>query len=139
MEYDLNRFIKAQNEYYDIALTEIKNGKKESHWIWYVFPQIEGLGKSFKSKYYGIKGIEEAKEYYKNEELKYHLLEISNALLKINDDIVNIVGHIDALKICSCMTLFNNVDPNNKVFKNVIDKFYNGNFDIQTLKIIKCK
>ena len=135
--YNLNRFIEAQNKNYNVALNEIKNGKKLTHWIWYIFPQLKELGFSNTSLYYGISSIEEAKEYLKNEYLNNHLIEITEALLNLeNKDIVEVLGYPDNLKVKSCMTLFYYAS-NNEIFKKVIDKFYNGEFDINTVKLIK--
>ena len=133
----MKKFLDAQEDDYEIALNEIKNGYKRSHWIWYIFPQIAGLGHSSTAQYYSIKDLDEAKEYLKNEILRSRLIEISSELLKLNDSIDNIMGYPDNLKLCSCMTLFYEADPNIDVFKKVIDKFYNGNFDENTLNIIK--
>ncbi len=133
----MKKFLDAQEDDYEIALNEIKNGHKRSHWIWYIFPQIAGLGHSSTAQYYSIKDLDEAKEYLKNEILRSRLIEISSELLKLNDSIDNIMGYPDNLKLCSCMTLFYEADPNIDVFKKVIDKFYNGNFDENTLNIIK--
>lgn len=135
--YDLDRFIKAHKKDYDIALKEIQNGKKQSHWMWYIFPQLRDLGHSTTAKYYGIKNKEEALAYLKNELLKKHLIEISEAVLKINDDIKNIFGYPDYLKLKSCMTLFYIVDPSINVFNSVIEKFYNGELDINTINLLK--
>ena len=135
--YNIDRFIEAQERDYSIALNEIRNGKKTSHWIWYIFPQIKGLGYSSISKYYGIDGIEEAREYYNNEYLRNHLIEISNALLDNDNSALNIFGSIDSLKVKSCMTLFELVDPKEKIFKEVLHKLYNDERDEKTLEIIK--
>jgi uncharacterized protein (DUF1810 family) len=133
----MKKFLDAQEDDYLVALNEIKNGHKRSHWIWYIFPQIDGLGHSSIAKYYSIKDLEEAKEYLNNEILRSRLIEISNELLKLNDSIDNIMGYPDNLKLCSCMTLFYEADPSIDVFKKVIDKFYNGKFDENTIRILK--
>lgn len=138
MEFDLDRFVRAQEENYAKALEEIKDGYKRTHWIWYIFPQIKELSVSATSKYYGLDGIEEATEYYNNEYLKNHLLEISKALLEVkNSDIEDIMGYPDYFKVRSSMTLFGNVDPEEPVFHDVIDKYYDGIEDEITLKYIK--
>ena len=133
---ELNRFIKAQEKYYQIALQEIKNGHKQTHWIWFIFPQLKELGQSDTALYYGIKGLIEAKQYLKNEYLKHNLIEISENLLKINKNIEEIVNYPDNLKIKSSMTLFHIAGPNINTFKKVIDKFYNQELDNQTISII---
>jgi uncharacterized protein (DUF1810 family) len=134
--YDLDRFINAQKDYYDTAYKEIKSGKKRSHWIWFIFPQIRGLGFSYDANYYGIKSKLEGLAYYNNDYLRNNLINITNALLENNNDIIDIVGYPDNLKIKSSMTLFYSV-TNNIIFKNVIDKFYNGEFDDLTIKILE--
>ena len=138
MEFDLERFIKAQNGYdgYATALKEIKNGHKTSHWIWYIFPQMRGLGQSNTSYFYGIISLDEAKAYLENDILRERLIEISSALLENDGDIINIVGYIDSQKIRSCMTLFHQADPNIGIFQKVIDKFYSGIHDRNTLYLL---
>lgn len=132
---NIERFIKAQQEIYQTALQEIKNGQKTSHWMWYIFPQIEGLGESTTSKYYAIKNLEEAKKYLQNEQLKNNLIEITKELLK-HDNIKEILGYTDYLKLKSSMTLFNIIEPNT-IFQQVLDKYYNSQKDELTLLIIK--
>ena len=137
MKYDIDRFVEMHELYYQVALTEIKDGHKRSHWMWYIFPQLKGLGHSSKSEYYGLSGIEEVKEYMSNEYLKNNMIEICNELLKLNDDIDNIFGYPDNLKLKSSMTLFEHVFPKETVFKKIIDKFYNGERDKITLKYVE--
>lgn len=137
MNSDLSRFIKAHHENYNRALQEIKNGQKQSHWMWYIFPQIKGLGVSEISKYYAINSLEEARLYLENEVLNAHLIEISKALLELKtSDPTLVFGDIDALKLNSSMTLFNYVS-NNELFAKVIDKFFNGIKDQNTIRIIE--
>ena len=137
MNYNIDRFIKPHERYYDIALLEIKEGRKRSHWMWYIFPQLKGLGNSNISEFYGIENLDEAKEYYNNKYLRDHLIEISNALLSLdNNDITSIFNYPDNLKLKSSMTLFMLVDPNELVFSKVLDKYYNGEKDINTINII---
>ena len=138
MNYNLERFINAQKEDYDIALSEIKRGYKQCHWMWYIFPQLKGLGMSATAEYYGLDGLEEAKAYYDNDYLKNNLLEITNALVQLDSsDIESILGYPDNLKLKSCMTLFELVAPNDKVFSDVLDKFYSGNRDQKTIDLVK--
>lgn len=134
---ELNRFIAAQDKSYSMALEEIKSGKKISHWMWYIFPQLVDLGRSSTAKYYGIKGKEEAEEYISNELLRKRLIEISEALYNIDDDISNILGSPDDLKLKSCMTLFKYVSPDIDIFDKVLKKFYNGNEDEITINILE--
>lgn len=136
--FDIQRFIKAQDSYnsYNIALNEVRNGRKRTHWIWYIFPQIAGLGQSCTSKFYGIQSLSEAKAYLENELLRNRLLEITSALLEQNDSAQNIFGGLDAMKVCSSMTLFDLIAPNN-IFEKVLDKFYDGKKCKRTLSILK--
>ncbi len=129
----LDRFIKAQENTYLVALKEIKNGRKQSHWMWYIFPQIKGLGMSETSRYYGIDGEEEAKAYLDNEILGSRLREITSELLKLNiDNPVDIFGTIDTMKLKSSMTLFDYVSDD-KIFSQVLNKYYNGEIDEKTI------
>lgn len=122
----LQRFIEAQNDSYDQALKEIRNGRKLTHWIWYIFPQIKGLGFSYNSEYYGITSLQEAKDYLENELLRKRLFEITESLLMHKGkDIESIMGDIDALKLKSSMTLFDAVQPDD-IFGEVLDEFYGG-------------
>ena len=128
-EYDIQRFIKAQEQSYDgykQALSEIQQGRKTSHWIWYIFPQIKGLGHSYMSEFYGISCLAEAQEYMSNEVLSARLREITNALLSHKDKTSKeILGYIDDMKVRSCMTLFDAVCPDG-IFREVLNQFYGG-------------
>lgn len=131
--YYLFRFVKAQAQSYHIALNEIEAGKKQSHWMWYIFPQLKGLGHSSFSEYYSISGIAEATAYLNHQYLGAHLREITEALLKHEGkSAVDIMGGTDALKLRSCMTLFDLVSPND-IFRKVIDTFYSGKLDLITM------
>ncbi len=123
--YDLERFIEAQKYDYDGALREIQNGLKQGHWIWYVFPQIKGLGHSYNSEFYGIRSKEEAKAYLEHPVLGVRLREITQALLDCSKSADDIFGYPDVLKVRSCMTLFDLVSPND-IFNDVLYKFYEG-------------
>ncbi len=137
---NLEKFIIANQRFFNTALEEIKGGKKYSHWIWFIFPQLKDLGSSDTALFYGINNIEEAKEYLNNEYLKNNLITISKALLELNsDNPTEILGYPDDLKVQSCMTLFYSADSSIQVFKDVIDKYYNGNFDENTLNILELK
>lgn len=139
MENRLDRFLTAQERSYEAALSEIKNGRKRSHWMWYIFPQIAGLGMSSTAQYYSIADIEEAREYITHPVLGARLLEISRALLALDgSDATAVMGYPDDLKLRSSMTLFAQVseDP---VFNAVIDKFYSGRPDTRTLHILGVK
>lgn len=138
MAYELERFIVAQERDYATALKEIKSGCKRSHWMWYIFPQISGLGHSPIAKKYEIVDLGEAKAYMENAYLRNNLVEISKALLECgNDDIEDIMGFPDNLKLCSSMTLFELVAPEVKVFGEVLDKFFDGNRDGRTIEIVR--
>ena len=127
--YDLDRFVNAQDSEtytYADALNEIKEGHKQGHWIWYVFPQIKGLGHSYKSEFYGISSKEEAKVYLEHPILGKRLRDITQALLDCNNpSAFNILGFPDVLKVQSCMTLFDMVSPGD-IFNNVLNRYYEG-------------
>lgn len=129
----VERFVKAQEESYQQALTEIKNGRKLSHWMWYVFPQLKGLGRSEIARYYGIANRQEAKAYLAHPLLGSRLLEISGELLKLESrDATAVFGKPDDVKLKSSMTLFYLVDGN-PTFKAVLDKFFGGQLDEVTV------
>ena len=137
MGYDLNRFRKAQDKDYDLALSEIKAGRKRSHWIWYIFPQLKGLGMSSLAEYYGLQDLDEAKAYLADPVLRERLIEISGALLALDSsDPVSVMGFPDDLKLRSCMTLFSEADPEETVFQKVLNKFYNGRKDERTIQLL---
>lgn len=134
----LQRFIEAQQSDYENALSEIKNGRKRSHWMWYIFPQIHGLGFSETSRFYAIKNKNEAAAYLHHPLLGKRLIEISNALLDLNsDDAHSVFGTPDDLKLKSSMTLFASLPETDPVFQSVLKKFFNGKKDEKTLRIIE--
>lgn len=134
----LDRFLEAQERMYETALKEIKNGEKESHWMWYIFPQLRGLGRSQMAYTYGINGLEEAKAYLDHSVLSARLIEISEALLEHKDqDIEDILGDIDAMKLRSSMTLFAFISKDASTFQRVLDCFYDSEMDEQTIKLTK--
>ena len=136
--YNLKRFLDAQENAYAGALTEIRQGRKQGHWMWYIFPQISGLGYSETAKFYAIQDLTEAEAYLAHPTLRSRLIDISNAFLEIDGKSANaILGSPDDLKMKSSMTLFGlppNTDP---VFQAVLDKFFNGGQDAKTLVIVK--
>ncbi len=137
-ENNLKRFTDAQAASYATALSEIKSGKKRSHWMWYIFPQIQGLGFSETSKFYTIKDLIEADEYLKHPILGSRLIEICNALLALESNNANrILGSPDDMKLQSSMTLFSSLPDAEPVFQSVLEKFFGGEKDNQTLRIIK--
>ena len=133
----LNRFIDAQEEDYDMAFQEISNGRKRNHYMWYIFPQIKGLGRSSTARYYGIDDLKEAREYMENEYLANNLINICSQLLKLEtNNPVTIFGPIDSKKLRSSMTLFELVSDN-EVFSLVLEKYFNGKRDELTLNLVK--
>lgn len=129
---ELDRFIKAQELDYNIALSEMKSGRKRSHWMWYIFPQIKGLGFSSTAQYYAIQNKKEAEEYLAHPVLGKRLLEISEVLLQIeSSDASRVMGYPDDMKLKSSMTLFYLVSGND-IFKQVLDKFFDGEIDKKT-------
>jgi len=133
MELTLDRFRIAHKDSYETALREIKAGRKESHWMWYIFPQLKGLGRSTMAMYYEIQNKAEALAYWADPVLRSHMTEICQELLKLNDPIDRILGFPDNLKLRSCMTLFWLVTEE-PVFRDVLDKFYDGSMDGYTLQ-----
>lgn len=136
---DFDRFLEAQQYDYEIAKEELLRGRKQSHWIWYIFPQLKGLGMSYYSDFYGIKDLKEAKEYYRHPILGKRLSELTQLLLDLNsDDIETIMPYPDYLKLRSSMTLFYKASGN-KIFMDIIDKYFDGKFDQKTLELLKEK
>lgn len=134
---DLTRFLEAQNKLYLKALTEISKGKKETHWMWFIFPQLKGLGKSEMSKLYAIENLKEAEAYLNHPVLGKHLIEVSKILLSFKmKSAEGIFGELDARKLHSSMTLFGLTNNNDPVFQEVLDAFFSGKFDPLTLSLI---
>jgi uncharacterized protein (DUF1810 family) len=134
---NLERFIDAQLSVYPTAFSEVKNGRKQSHWMWFIFPQIKGLGLTETSMFYGIKDLNEANEYLSHPVLGSRLIEISNELLKLpGSDARQIFGTPDDLKLKSSMTLFAAIPNTNPIFEQVLEKFYGGTVDQKTLTIL---
>ena len=138
MAYDLFRFHRAQARDYAQALAEIRAGRKRSHWIWYIFPQILGLGFSSTSEFYAIRDLGEAKAYLADPVLRARLLEISGALLELDSsDPSAVMGYPDDLKLKSSMTLFELAEPDCPVFPSVLEKFYGGERDRRTIRLAR--
>ena len=134
MDDGLNRFLSAQARDYDRALAEIRAGKKVSHWIWYIFPQLKGLGYSTNATYYGIRDLREAMDYLEHPILGPRLVEISQALLKhAHKTAAAIMGSPDDVKLRSSMTLFSLVPGADPVFLQVLDQFFQGQKDEKTM------
>lgn len=136
MNQGLERFLKAQESDYQIALEEIQSGQKISHWMWYIFPQLKELGYSSTAKFYGINGRKEAEEYMDHPILGKRLKEISSELLKLEScDAGYVMGYPDDMKLKSSMTLFLEVSGE-MLFQQVLDKFFDGEEDLQTMKLL---
>ncbi|GAA4365263.1 DUF1810 domain-containing protein [Hymenobacter saemangeumensis] len=133
----LQRFLDAQQKDYATALAELKRGYKQSHWMWYIFPQIQGLGFSSTAQYYAIRDAQEAQAYARHPVLGPRLLEISETLLALpNNDANDIMGSPDDLKLRSSMTLFASLPGAHPVFQQVLDKFFRGRPDEKTLGLL---
>lgn len=138
MAADLSRFLKAQERDYAQALREIQSGHKRSHWMWYIFPQIQGLGFSSTAQFYAIENLQEAKDYLAHPVLGARLKEISSALLQLDGLTASeIFGYPDDLKLRSSMTLFRLADLDCEIFQAVLDKYYDGEADNKTIRIVQ--
>ena len=135
--YDLTRFVRAQEHDYAQALLEIRSGKKRTHWMWYLFPQIDGLAFSSTAKHYSIKSVAEAKAYLDHPILGPRLLECAEAVVRVEGrSATEIFGSPDDLKLRSCATLFACVSPRNSVFDRLLTKYYRGERDGKTLQLL---
>ena len=133
----LSRFVQAQEDDYARALSEIKSGRKQSHWMWYIFPQFDGLGSSSTSKRYSIKSVAEAEAYLANPVLGPRLLEIVEEVLRVEGrSALEIFGSPDDMKLRSCATLFACVSPAGSVFERLLDKYYQGGRDGKTRRLL---
>ena len=137
MGWNLERFKRAQFDSYEQALREIRSGRKRSHWMWYIFPQLRGLGFSSTAEYYGISTLDEAKAYLEDPVLGPRLAEISQVLLELDDKNADrIFGYPDNLKLRSCMTLFAAAAGRDSVFQKVLDAYFNGVGDPRTTEML---
>jgi uncharacterized protein (DUF1810 family) len=135
--YDLNRFLQAQERDYDQALQEIKSGRKRSHWMWFIFPQIDGLAFSSTSKHYAIKSLDEARTFLDHPILGSRLRECAEAVLAVEGQTAaDIFGFPDDLKLSSCATLFACASEPGSVFDRLLAKYYGGDRDERTLKLL---
>ncbi len=135
-KYNLQRFLKAQTDDFETAFAEIKNGRKQSHWMWYIFPQLKGLGRSETAQFYGLENKEEAQIYLNHPVLGNRLIAISEALLyHPQKTAYQIFGSLDDLKLHSCVTLFVRLPNANPVFQKVLIMFFNGKEDEATIKL----
>jgi uncharacterized protein (DUF1810 family) len=136
--FDLNRFLEAQNNSYETALNEIKRGRKDSHWMWYIFPQYKGLGFSSITQKYSISSVDEAIAYLNHPILGNRLIEISNAFLMLQDkSAYEVLGDPDYLKMKSSMTLFDLVQKEKDIFLKVLQKYYWGSYCVKTRSQIR--
>ena len=135
--FDLTRFVDAQEDVYELALAEIRNGHKRTHWMWYIFPQLAGLGLSQTAQRYAIKSVEEAQAYLRHPVLGARLLECAETVMRIEDRTATaIFGQPDDLKLRSCATLFASVSDPESVFERLLKKFYGGVRDPKTLQLL---
>jgi uncharacterized protein (DUF1810 family) len=135
--YDLTRFVRAQEQDYEQALSEIRSGRKRTHWMWYIFPQIDGLAFSSTSKHYSIKSLEEAKAYLEHPILGPRLLECTEAVVSVEGrSATDIFGAPDDLKLRSCATLFACVSPPDSMFDRLLRKYYRSERDGKTLQLL---
>lgn len=136
--FDLDRFVTAQANDYAHALAELKAGRKRSHWMWYVLPQLRGLGLSSMSHRYGIESLAEARAYMDHPILGPRLKACVEALLGHEDlSAANILGEVDALKFRSCLTLFMTAAPTERIYAAALDRFYDGRPDEKTLQLLE--
>ena len=137
-QYNLQRVIKAQDKCYTEVISELTAGQKISHWMWFIFPQIEGLGYSDTTSFYAIKNIGEATHYLQHPILGKRFLECSKLIIASqNKSIRQILGQPDDRKLLSCMTLFSQVKGSSDMFKRIIDIFFDTNVDERTIKLLK--
>ena len=137
-QYNLNRFIEAQMAIYEGAMLELARGRKDSHWVWYIFPQIAGLGNSDTIKLYAIKSLEEGRAYLKHPVLGQRLIKACEILLSLKDASMDeVMGFPDDLKLLSSMTLFEALADSNSIFTKVIDVYFDSERDEISLKLIK--
>jgi uncharacterized protein (DUF1810 family) len=138
--YDLDRFVRAQSSVYDQALAELQRGQKRTHWMWFIFPQIEGLGHSSTSVHYAIKSLEEARAYLQHPLLGPRLIECAEAVLAVEDrSVSDIFGYPDDLKLGSSMTLFALAAGPQSVFARVLEKCFQGKRDERTIQLLKSR
>ena len=137
--FNLQRFLEAQEEpLFGWVIQELKAGQKKGHWMWFIFPQAYGLGESHNSKLYGIRSLEEAKEYWQHPILGERLRQCTQLVADSGKSAVEVFGkEIDAMKFQSCLTLFLQIDPNNKLLQECLDQFFVGELDEKTMEIIQ--
>lgn len=139
-KFRLTRFLDGQENSYPTALRELRAGKKKSHWIWYVFPQLKGLGLSSTSAIYGVNDLTEARAYLTNPILRQRLIEATEAMLAHESlNAATILGELDALKFRSCLTLFSLADPDEPIFAKALERFFGGERDARTLELLRAR
>jgi uncharacterized protein (DUF1810 family) len=137
-KYDLERFVSAQAGVYPTVLAELRSARKDTHWMWYIFPQLTGLGHNAMAKFYALTDVEEAQQYLDHPLLGKRLRECCEVLLSLKQgSITDIMGYPDNLKLCSCMTLFESISDDPKVFTSVLKRYYNGHRDPLTLDLLE--
>jgi len=137
-QYNLNRFIEAQMTTYEGAMLELARGRKESHWVWYIFPQIKGLGRSDTAKLYSIKSLEEGRSYLEHSVLGPRLIKACEILLSLKDASMDeVMGFPDNLKLLSSMTLFETLSDSNSIFTKIIELYFDDVRDDASLKILQ--
>jgi uncharacterized protein (DUF1810 family) len=137
-EFDLDRFVVAQAPVYAEVVRELRNGHKSSHWMWFIFPQIRGLGRSSLSRLYAIGSLDEAVAYLAHPLLGTRLRECTQLVLDVTGrSLADILGGIDATKFRSCMTLFSHAAPGEALFRSALDKYCDGKPDGETLRILR--
>ena len=135
--HDLSRFLRAQESVYESALAELRSGRKRTHWMWFVFPQLDGLGFSAASKRYAIRGLDEALAYLAHPVLGPRLIACTEAVLQVEGRSASeILGSPDDMKLQSCATLFARASPAGSVFERLLEKFYDGGRDGETLRLM---
>jgi len=137
-DHDLDRFLKAQGDTYDTALDELKAGRKRSHWIWFIFPQIAGLGQSPTSQFYGVKSLDEAAAYLRHPILGGRLHESLKALQMLEETSADrVFGDLDAMKFRSSLTLFAEANPSDPIIEAALDRWFGGRKDEKTLQLLR--
>lgn len=135
--FNLGRFVEAQQSDYSTAIAEIQRGRKQSHWIWFILPQLKGLGRSEISERYGISGISEARAYLEHPVLGQRLVECVKAILSHKMvPVESILGDVDALKFRSCLTLFSKAEPSSQLFLSALQQCFGGKPDPKTLELL---
>lgn len=135
--FNLARFVAAQHDTFERALREVKAGQKQSHWMWYIYPQLRGLGSSPNAQYYGIAGLDEAAAYLTHDLLGPRLISMGEAVVSVEGrSAADIFGKPDDLKLRSCATLFAHVPSTDSIFQRIIDKYFNGQTDPQTIRLL---